>query len=71
MPWWGTVLFLMVVALAVWGFISLVGLNTWNVTRRTDRRAEDLYPGFADSAHKQRRHASEHGGEWHGGDRDG
>jgi hypothetical protein len=65
LPWWETVLFLMAVALAIWGFISIVGFRTRTLTRRTDRTAEDLYPDYADSARKQRRYAREHGGQWH------
>ena len=64
-PWWETVLFLMAVAVAIWGFASIVGLRTRTLTRKTDRTAEDLYPDFADSPRKQRRYAREHGGQWH------
>ena len=65
MPWWETVLFLMAVAVAIWGFTWLVGFRTRVVTRGTDRTAEDLYSNYADSARKQRRYAREHGGQWH------
>jgi hypothetical protein len=61
MSWWETAIFLMVVAVAIWGFISLVGFNTRVFTRKASRTAEDLYPDFADSARKQHRHAREHG----------
>jgi hypothetical protein len=64
MPWWGDVLFLIAVAVAIWGFISLVGFRTSTLTRRTYRTAENLYPNYADSPRKQRRYAKEHGGEW-------
>ncbi len=65
LPWWETVLFLMAVAVAIWGFSSIVGFRTRTLTRRTDRTAEDLYSEHADSARKQRRYAREHGGQWH------
>jgi hypothetical protein len=65
MPWWGDVLFLIAVAVAIWGFISLVGFRTNMLTRRTYRTAENLYPNYADSPRKQRRYARQHGGEWH------
>ncbi len=68
LPWWGYVLFLMAVAVAIWGFISLTRFRTDILSRRTYRTAEDLYPNFADSPAKQRRYAREHGGEWHDGD---
>jgi len=45
-------------------FAILVGFRTRMLTRRTTRRAEDLYPQYADSARKQRRYAREHGGQW-------
>jgi hypothetical protein len=69
MPWWGDVLFLIVVGIAVWGFISLVGFRTKTLTTKTTRTAENLYPNFADSPLKQHRYAQEHGGEWHDGDK--
>jgi hypothetical protein len=65
LPWWETVLFLIAAAVAIWGFISIVGLQTRRLTRRTGRTAENLYPGYADSARKQRRYARQHGGQWH------
>jgi hypothetical protein len=61
----GYVLFLMAVAVAIWGFISLTRFRTDILNRRTYRTAEDLYPNFADSPAEQRRYAREHGGEWH------
>ncbi|HUD35764.1 MAG TPA: hypothetical protein VMR14_02635 [Streptosporangiaceae bacterium] len=64
MPWWGYVLFLIAVAVAIWGFISLAGFKTDMLTRRTHRTAENLYPNYADSPRKQHRYAKEHGGQW-------
>jgi hypothetical protein len=64
MPWWGYVLFLIAVAVAIWGFLSVVGFRTNTLTRRTSRTAENLYPDYADSPRKQRRYAKEHGGQW-------
>jgi hypothetical protein len=65
MPWWETVLFLMAAALAIWGFISLVRFDTWVVTRKTDRRAEDMYSNYAGRSRKQRRVARQHAGQGH------
>lgn len=59
LPWWETTLFLVAAALAIWGFISLVRFDTSVVTRRTDRRAEDMYAGNAGLSRKQRRIARE------------
>lgn len=64
MPWWGYVLFALVVVLAVKGFLALVGVETRWVTRRTKKTAEDVYPDYADSLRKQHRYAREHGGQW-------
>jgi hypothetical protein len=47
----------------VYAFTQLVGWRTRDLTRRTTRRAEDMYGQFADSPRQQRRHAAEHGGE--------
>ena len=61
MPWWEAVLFLVAVALAIWGFLSLVGFQTRTFTRRTDRTAADLYPQYADSPHQPRRYSRARG----------
>lgn len=61
MPWWGTVLFLAAVVLAIWGFLSIVGFRTRTLTRKTDRRAEDLYRNYAGSRREQHRYAHDHG----------
>jgi len=66
MPWWETVLLLMAAALAIWGFISLVRFDTWVVTRRTDRRARDMYANYAGLSRKQRRVARQHADQRHG-----
>jgi hypothetical protein len=63
LPWWEIVLFLMAVAVAIWGFLALVGLDTRVLTRRTERRAEDLYRDHAGLTRKQRRYARERGGQ--------
>ena len=64
MPWWETVVFLTAVAVAIWGFCSMVGVNKRWLTRGSGRRAQDLYDDYADSPRKQRRYAREHGGTW-------
>lgn len=62
--WWQYVIGAAVVILAIYGFISLVRLQTGRLASRTDRTAEDVYDRYADSARKQRRYARERGGEW-------
>jgi hypothetical protein len=65
MSWWEIIVFVIVVIVAIWGFASMVGLETRNLTRRTSRTAQDLYSSYADSPRKQRRYARQHGGSWH------
>jgi hypothetical protein len=65
MSWWEIIVFIIVVIVAIWGFASMVGLETRNLTRRTSRTAQDLYSSYGDSPREQRRYAREHGGSWH------
>jgi hypothetical protein len=65
MSWWEIIVFIIVVIVAIWGFASMVGLETRSLTRRTSRTAQDLYSSYGDSARRQRRYAREHGGSWH------
>jgi hypothetical protein len=51
-------------AVAIYGFILMTGARTRTLTRKTTRRAEDLYDQYGDSPRKQRRYAREHGGQW-------
>lgn len=56
-----------IVALLIVGaycFAVLTGFQTRLLTRRSDRRAEDMYEQSADSPRKQRRYAREHGTTW-------
>ena len=56
-----------IVALLIFGvyaFVVLTGFEKRALTRRTDRRAEDMYDEYADSPHKQRRFAKENGRTW-------
>ncbi len=64
MPWWGTVLFLAAVVLAIWGFLSIVGFRTKTLTRKTDRRAEDMYANYASTPWEQEKYARQHGTQW-------
>ena len=59
-----------IVALFVVGiycFAVLTGWQTRLISRRTNRRAEDMYGQYAGSPHKQRRSAREDGGTWQDG----
>jgi len=56
-----------IVALMIFGlyaFAQLTGWETRTLSRRTTRRAEDMYDQYADPPHKQRPYARQHGGEW-------
>lgn len=53
--WWIYIIVVIVLALGVYGFLSLVGLETRWLSSRTNRSAEDLYDRFADSPGKRRR----------------
>jgi hypothetical protein len=57
-----------IVALLIFGvyaFAVLTGFEKRVMTRRTDRRAEDMYDQYAGSPRQQRRYAKEHGETWH------
>lgn len=62
--WWQYLIAAVVVILAVWGFISVVKLQTHRLSDKTDNTAEDVYDRYGDSLDKQRRYARERGGEW-------
>jgi hypothetical protein len=51
-----------VLAAGIYCFAVLVGFQTRMLTRRTNRRAEDVYDQYADPPHRQRRFAGQHGG---------
>ena len=63
MPWWEILLFLAAVALAIYGFASIVGFRTRTLTRPTDRTAENMYDNYGELTAKQRRQAREHSGQ--------
>lgn len=64
MSWWEYIVFAIVVIVAVWGFASLIRVQSQYLTHRTDRTAQDLYNDFAESSRQQRKYARRHGGEW-------
>jgi hypothetical protein len=61
--WWQYIIIAAVIVLGIYGFLVLTRFETWNLSRRTTRTAQDMYPSYADSLHKQRRYARQHGGE--------
>jgi hypothetical protein len=66
--WWQYIIIAAVLVLGVYGFLVLTGFETRNLSRRTTRTAEDMYPSYADSLRKQRLYARQHGGESTSGD---
>jgi hypothetical protein len=62
--WWQYIIIAAVILFGIYGFLTLTSFETRMLSRRTNRRAADLYPRYADSLRKQRRYAKEHGGEW-------
>jgi hypothetical protein len=51
--WWQDIIIVALFALGIYGFVMLVRAMTRNLTRKTDRRAEDMYDEF-DSARKEK-----------------
>jgi hypothetical protein len=53
--WWIYVVIVAVLALGIYGFLSLVRLQTRWLTSKTNRRAEDMYDNFAGSPGRRHR----------------
>ncbi len=68
--WWQYIIIAAVILFGIYGFLTLTNFETRVLSRRTTRRAADLYPNYADPVRKQRRYAKEHGREWTGDDGD-
>jgi hypothetical protein len=51
--WWQDIIIVGVIALGIYGFVVLIRYMTQQMTRKTDRRAEDMYDEF-DSARKEK-----------------
>ena len=62
--WWQYIIIAAVILFGIYGFLTLTSFETRVLSRRTTRRAADLYPRYADSLRTQRRYARQHGGEW-------
>ena len=61
--WWQYVIAAVVLIIAVYGFVSLVKVQTHRVSDKTDN-AGDVYDRYADSPRQQHRYARQRGGEW-------
>jgi hypothetical protein len=61
--WWEYAIGAVALILVGYMFAVIVGFQTRRFTRRTDRRAEDLYDTYADSPREQQRSAGKRGGQ--------
>jgi hypothetical protein len=61
--WWLYIIVAAVLLFGIYAFLVLAGFETRTLSRRTSRTAESMYPLYADSPRKQRRHAGQQGGE--------
>ena len=55
MSWWMDIIVVAVLALGVYGFLTLTGFETRVFSRKTSRRAEDMYDRFADTPRRRYR----------------
>jgi len=63
--WWEYIIIAGLLVFSGYAFVALVRVQGRMMTRKTDRRAEDLYDSYADgprSGHRLRRAARRHGG---------
>ena len=51
--WWQYIIIVAVLALGIYGFVVFVRYMTQQMTRKTDRKAEDMYDEFG-SARKEK-----------------
>ena len=51
--WWQYIIIVAVIAAGIYGFVVLVRYMTKQMTRKTDRRTEDMYDEFG-SARKEK-----------------
>jgi hypothetical protein len=51
--WWQYIIIVAVIALGIYGFVVFARYMTQQMTRKTDRRAEDMYDEFG-SARKEK-----------------
>ena len=51
--WWIYIVMPILFALGIYGFLRIIGVQKRFLTRKTDRRAEDMYDEFADPPEKR------------------
>ncbi len=62
--WWLDVVIVLILIAGVWSFVIFARTRTRQLSRRTTRRAEDMYDEFADSRGAQKRFARRRAGSW-------
>ena len=53
--WWQYILIVVLMAVGIYGFVTLVRYMTQQTTRKTERRAEDMYDEFGSARNEKRR----------------
>jgi hypothetical protein len=53
--WWVYIVVPIMMALGIYGFLTLVGSRTRSLSSKTDRRAEDMYDQFGDAPGRRHR----------------
>lgn len=53
--WWQYIIIVAVIGLGIYGFVVLVRFMTQQMSRKTDRRAEDMYDEFGSARKKKDR----------------
>jgi hypothetical protein len=53
--WWIYLIVAAVLILGIYGFLTLAGFERRSLTRKTHRRAEDMYDNYADRNDRDRR----------------
>jgi hypothetical protein len=53
--WWLDIIVILLLVFGIWGFLTLIGVQTRFFTRKTTRTAESMYDEYADSPGKQPR----------------
>jgi hypothetical protein len=61
---WIDIVVVILLALGIYGFVSLARMQTHRLSDHTTRTVDSMYEQYGDSPKKQRRFAQAHGGTW-------
>jgi hypothetical protein len=64
MQWWEYVMTVWWLLAGICAFVLLIRYVARFLSKGDDRTADSMYGNYADSPHKQRRYARQHGGQW-------